>query len=119
VRARQRREPPGKRQKRVGSDRAGGSFATRWILSIALSSAVGGQIHPESPYSPGLDERKRARDSERTKSESITKSAAGLDTIVMGTVFIRNKSEGLTKNAASLADKGVSFVNHGVIGGKG
>ena len=63
--------------------------------------------------------RKRARDSERTKSESITKSAAGLDTIVMGTVFIRNKSEGLTKNAASLADKGVSFVNHGVIGGKG
>ena len=31
--------------------------------------------------------RKRARDSARTKSESITKSAAGLDMIVMGTVF--------------------------------
>jgi hypothetical protein len=52
--------------------------------------AVFGQIRPESPYSPSLDERqirqirKRARDSARTKSESITKSAAGLDMIVMG-----------------------------------
>jgi hypothetical protein len=40
-----------------------------------------------------------ARDSARTKSESITKSAAGLDTTSWEPSSLRNKSGGLTKNA--------------------